>query len=356
MPIYAAANPLPLGQTNRNLQQPWTEKYRPNEFDKIVLDPLNRRLFYNIIQYRLFPNLLLYGPGGTGKTTTAMALVRAWYKAYPIQQTVTMSSVNSLGIPVIVLNASDDRGIDVIRNQIQQFAQSQNMFGDGYKFVILDEVDAMTKTAQNALKIILQTSAPNVRFCLICNYISRIDDSLRNEFICVRFNQLPPTDIFRFIRNIADAEKVNITDTEIQSVQKLYNADIRSMVNFIQLHQYCNTKEVQAPSSSTEVTTGSSEAGTSFRIIVDQTWEELRALIKGRTPGGHSPSIKQWMYTTAEKYNADILSLCGQYYMYVLTQYPAEATPELLTHMTKVIHSDPESNIDVVVDYFVHTL
>jgi DNA polymerase III delta prime subunit len=80
------------------------------------------------------------------------------------------------------------------------------MFDVGMKFVILDEVDYMTKNAQHALKYLLQTCSHNVRFCLICNYISKIEESLQNEFICVRFNQLPRQDIYRFIRNITENE------------------------------------------------------------------------------------------------------------------------------------------------------
>jgi DNA polymerase III delta prime subunit len=318
-------------QQEREKQQPWTEKYRPTDFSDIVLDPLNRQLFANIIQYKIFPNLLLYGPGGTGKTTTAMALVHSWFRAN--QKTNHM--------PMIVLNASDDRGIDVIRNQIQQFAQSKNMFEDGYKFVILDEVDAMTKTAQNALKIILQTSMSNVRFCLICNYISRIDDSLRNEFISVRFHQLPPTDIFRFIRKIADAEKVNITNEEIYAVQKLYNADIRSMINFIQLHQYCN--------SSTNAPT----------IIVDQTWEELLTIINTATATKEDKedAIRTWIYQISTTHNIEPQSLCLQYFMYMLINYPEQScTQSYLDNIETIVHTEPESDMTTVVDFFIYTI
>lgn len=333
--------------TQREVQQPWTEKYRPTGFSDIVLDPLNRQLFANIIKHRIFPNLILYGPGGTGKTTTVMALIHSWYNTNMVTSSNIFINKSVNHMPVIVLNASDDRGIDVIRNQIQQFAQSKNMFDSGYKFVILDEVDAMTKTAQNALKIILQTSMPNVRFCLICNYISRIDDSLRNEFISVRFQQLPPTDIFRFIRKIADSEKVNITDAEICAIQKLYNADIRSMINFIQLHQYCNATAVSAPA-----------------ILVDQTWEELHSIVQEQNKiqiqnksqlQNRTLKIKQWMHTTSANYNVDLQSLCTQYFMYMLTKYPEiSCNTDYLQKVEMIVHSEPESDINTVVDFFVN--
>ena len=87
----------------------------------------------------------------------------------------------------IHLNASDDRGIDIIRNQINSFVNTKSLFGNGLKFVILDEVDYMTKNAQKALRYLIQQYSNNIRFCLICNYISKIDLSLQNEFVRIRF-------------------------------------------------------------------------------------------------------------------------------------------------------------------------
>ena len=138
---------------------PWVEKYRPTCFDDIVLDDMNRTILTNIVETNTFPNLLLYGPPGTGKTTTIINLVQAYQERY--QQ-------KSKGL-MIHLNASDERGIDVIRTQIAQFVNSKSLFVRGLKIVILDEVDYMTKNAQQALKYLLQEFSNNVRFCLICN-------------------------------------------------------------------------------------------------------------------------------------------------------------------------------------------
>jgi DNA polymerase III delta prime subunit len=206
---------------------PWVEKYRPTQFEDIVLDPLNRNLFENIINKNYFPNLLFYGPPGTGKTTTIINLINEYQIKY--------GKKNKSNI--IHLNASDERGIDIIRNQINQFVKSMNLFETGLKFVILDEVDYMTKNAQQALKYLLQTSTYNVRFCLICNYISKIDTSLKNEFISVRFNQLPKIDVYNFLKVILMKENIQLSDEIIDTIQKMYNSDIRSMINFIQLNQ-----------------------------------------------------------------------------------------------------------------------
>jgi len=211
----------------------WVEKYRPTNFNDIVLSPNNRKIFKNIIDMNYFPNLLFYGPPGTGKTTTIINLINEYQTRY--------SKINSSTI--IHLNASDERGIDIIRNQINQFVKSMNLFETGLKFVILDEVDYMTKNAQQALKYILQTSIHNVRFCLICNYISKIDESLKNEFICIRFNQLPPEYICNFLQNIVVKEGISLKPSTIQSIQKMYGSDIRSMINFIQLNQNLNIED-----------------------------------------------------------------------------------------------------------------
>ena len=138
---------------------------------------------------------------------------------------------------IIHLNASDDRGIDIIRNQINQFVNSKNLFGKGVKFVILDEVDYMTKNAQQALKFLIQECSNNIRFCLICNYISKIDYSLQNEFVKLCFNELPQCDILNFIKIIVEQEKINVSLNTLKIIQKTYNSDIRSMINYIQSNQ-----------------------------------------------------------------------------------------------------------------------
>ena len=203
---------------------PWVEKYRPTNFDDIVLEPLNRTLLTNIIETNNFPNLLFYGPPGTGKTTTIINLINAYQEK---------NGQKRKGLK-IHLNASDDRGIDIIRNQIKTFVDTKTLFGKGIKFVILDEVDYMTKNAQQALRYLIQQYINDIRFCLICNYISRIDMSLQNEFVRLRFCQLPKKDISHFLLDIVNKEGINITQNQLSSIQNYFKSDIRSMINYIQ--------------------------------------------------------------------------------------------------------------------------
>jgi replication factor C subunit 3/5 len=235
---------------NKNNCIPWVERFRPKHFHDIVLDGYNKKILQNIIDTSYFPNLLLYGPPGTGKTTTIINLINSY------QEKLNQKNKDLM----IHLNASDERGIDIIRNQINQFVSSKPLFNQGMKFVVLDEVDYMTKNAQQALKYLLQNYSNSVRFCLICNYISKIEEGLQNEFLKLRFNQLPEKDIIKFLKNISINENLQLTDINIQQIQKLYKSDIRSMINFMQSNHYIGLNN--------------------FRIIDNDIWETLYNQLK----------------------------------------------------------------------------
>ena len=261
---------------------PWVEKYRPTDFKNIVLNETNKIIFNNILDTNFFPNLLLYGPPGTGKTTTIINLINDYQKQHNQQ---------NKGL-IIHLNASDERGIDIIRNQISQFVNSQPLFSRGLKFVVLDEVDYMTKCAQQALKHLLQNYNKNVRFCLICNYISKIEESLQNELLHIRFNQLPTDDILDFLNKINKLENLNIPIFKLKHIQKIYKFDIRSMINYIQSnHLSINHHE----------------------IITDNSWETL---FDKFTINKHIAD--QYINFMSKKYNLNISILINNFIKYIL--------------------------------------
>jgi len=105
------------------------------------------------------------------------------------------------------------------------------------KFIILDEVDYMTKTAQQALRYLLQTYTENVRFCLICNYISRIDIELQNELLKIHFHELPRAFVYRFLQDICEKENLILEEDSLRKIQDIYKSDLRSMINFLQINQ-----------------------------------------------------------------------------------------------------------------------
>ena len=303
-----------MEQTIENI--PWVEKYRPTTFDNIVLDKSNRIVFENILTTGYFPNLLFYGPPGTGKTTTIMNLISEYNNQY---------NKGSKGT-VIHLNASDERGIEIIRNLIYQFVRTNNFFNKGLKFVILDEVDYMTKNAQHALKYLLQTSLYNVRYCLICNYISKVDDSLKNEFICIRFNQLPKTDIHTFIKQITQKENIDIDEDTIEKIQTMYNSDIRSMINFIQLHQSHEILQTN--------------------IITPSVWENMNNILENNDIN----NINEFIHTTSIRYNIDKKTIIKQYYNYIIRNHPEKITIKFLNQVEIILHND-NSNINNTINY-----
>lgn len=297
---------------------PWVEKYRPTEFDKIVLDPLNKKIMENILDLNHFPNLLFYGPPGTGKTTTIINLVNAYQEKY---------NQKNKGL-MIHLNASDERGIDVIRNQINSFVNSTGLFTKGLKFVILDEVDYMTKNAQQALKYLLQSYSKNVRFCLICNYISRIDESLQNEFIRLRFNQLPEREIVKFLKNISINENINIDDKIILSIQKLYKSDIRSMINYMQ---------------STQDTLGN------INVVDNDVWEQLTLMFVNKK---NKREIIQRFYIISDKYNIELKNLIKDYINFIIRYKPFYIDSKFLDFIEFIMHIN-EPNINYLINYTV---
>jgi replication factor C subunit 3/5 len=296
---------------------PYVELYRPKNFENIVLDPLNKQILKNIIETSYFPNLLFYGPPGTGKTTTIINLINAY------QTKLNMKNKDL----IIHLNASDERGIDIIRNQINYFVNSKPLFHTGMKFVILDEVDYMTKNAQQALRYLLQNYSNNVRFCLICNYISKIDEGLQNEFIRLRFNQLPKDDIVSFLKYISDSEKLNISLKSLSAIQKLYKSDIRSMINFMQSNQ--------------DIINFDSKDESSICIIDNDIWENIIEKIKKREK---IENICSYVHLISIKYNIDKKNIIKDFLNYIIRSKPQSTTPEFLNFVENLMHSQNLNN------------
>mgnify|MGYP001166583804 CR=1 FL=1 len=288
---------------------PWVEKYRPTSFDNIVMDPNNKQILQSIISTNYFPNLLLYGPPGTGKTTTIINLVNTFQEKH---------NQKNKGL-VIHLNASDERGIDTIRNQINQFVNSKSLFSNGTKLVILDEVDYMTKNAQQALKNLLRGIDGNVRFCLICNYITRIDESLQNEFMRLRFNQLPKDAIIQFLAQISRAENLMLSDNTLASIQDLYKSDIRSMINYMQSNQNVPGKH---------------------KVVSNDLWNDFTNILCGEN---YVSKSSEFLDDISNNYNIETKHLIKHYLNYIIRHKVNLVTFEMMKFMEFIMHMQ-ESN------------
>jgi len=212
---------------------PRIEKYRPANLSEVeghhdILATINK-----FVDTNRLPHLLLYGPPGTGKTSTILALARRIYGAENMRQMV------------LELNASDDRGIDVVREQIKTFASTKQIFTmasssgartalAGYKLIILDEADAMTNTAQMALRRIMEKYTANTRFCIIANYAHKLSPALLSRCTRFRFSPLKEADIRHLVERVIDDEKVKMLPAATDALVTLSKGDMRRALNVLQ--------------------------------------------------------------------------------------------------------------------------
>lgn len=167
------------------------------------------------------PHLLLYGPPGTGKTSTVLAIAKKLNG--PNYQSTTLE-----------LNASDDRTISMVRDQIKDFASTKKIMDSGLKLIILDEADAITSEAQAALRRIMEKYSKNTRFCLMCNHVNKIIPAIQSRCTRFRFGPLGEAQVKEKLQMIIELEGVNITEDGIKAVVTLGGGDMRRNLNILQ--------------------------------------------------------------------------------------------------------------------------
>jgi replication factor C subunit 3/5 len=200
---------------------PWVEKYRPDKIEDIISHDQNIETIKKLLESNSLPHLLFHGSSGTGKTSTIMALSKKIYG-------------NNYRLMVMKLDASDDRGINSVREDIKGFAEKSNMFQKGIKLIILDEADSMTFDAQFALRRIIEKYSASVRFCLICNYENKIIPAIRSRCANFRFSNIDIKHIQYKLNNIAVSEKLTFEPNVIHTISTLAKGDLRKAINLLQ--------------------------------------------------------------------------------------------------------------------------
>ncbi len=212
---------------------PWAEKYRPNNISKVIYHDKITKAIVNYMDHNKLPHLLFYGPPGTGKTTTIIAVAKQYYK-------------EDFENMILVLNASEERGIETVRNRIKQFVITkgipENSETPSFKLIILDEIDAMTEDAQAILRKVIEKYVSNVRFCFICNYLKKINPAIQSRCVIFRFNPIPFDNMYDFVIHICKKENMKITSNAIKLIIKRSNGDMRKLLNILQsVNMYLDT-------------------------------------------------------------------------------------------------------------------
>jgi len=189
----------------------WTEKYRPTTVDELAADQEVKNFLVEVICKQDIPNMLLYGRPGTGKNSIVNVIL------------------NNIRCSKLVINASEERGIDTIRDKVLAFATSA-AWGNTLKIVVLNEADGLNYTAQDSLRELMETSSKYCRFILTCNSINRINDAIRSR--CAEFEtHIEPIDAAKRLVEILDNEEVNYTEDYILGVVKKFGSDLRKIIN-----------------------------------------------------------------------------------------------------------------------------
>jgi len=204
------------------MNEVWVEKYRPKSLDEIVgQDGVIERL-KSYVKTMNMPHLMFAGPAGTGKTTSALALTKEMFG-------------ENWKINFHELNASDERGIDVVRNKIKAFARTAPIANTPFKVIFLDEADSLTPDAQAALRRTMEKYTNTCRFMLSCNYSSKIIDPIQSRCAVFRFKSLNADEVKKYLRRIAMSEKLEVTEDGMDALLYVAKGDLRRATNIMQV-------------------------------------------------------------------------------------------------------------------------
>ena len=206
----------------KEMKEIWIEKYRPRSLKEVVGQKEITDRLQSYVRSKNLPHLMFAGSPGTGKTTCALALAKELFGEGWKDNFVEM-------------NASDERGIDVVRGKIKEFARTSPIGGAGFKIIFLDEADALTNDAQSALRRTMERYSAICRFIISCNYSSKIIEPIQSRCAVFRFRQLKMEDVKKYLQQIAKVEKLEVAEDALDALVHVANGDMRKAVNSLQV-------------------------------------------------------------------------------------------------------------------------
>ena len=208
--------------SNNDYEVMWVEKYRPKTLDEIVNQKSVVERLKGFVKKGSLPHLLFSGPPGTGKTSAILALANEIFGPELAQYNV------------LELNASDERGIKTVREDIKEFARTAPVGGASFKIIILDEADNLTSDAQQALRRTMERYVKTSRFALLCNYPSKIIEPIQSRCAIFRFSPLSKEDVVKKLKQICNSEKLTISDDVLEEIYYIAEGDLRKAINLLQ--------------------------------------------------------------------------------------------------------------------------
>jgi len=285
----------------------WTEKYRPENFSDIYgQDEIVKRVKAFIEQQNM-PHLLFSGPAGIGKTSLALVIAKQLFQGSWHQN-------------FLELNASDERGIDIVRNKVKDFARTRAIGDVPFKVIYLDESDALTKEAQQALRRTMENYTKTCRFILACNYSSKIIDPIQSRCAVFHFKPLKKEDIFKLIQKIAEQENLKVDPEAQEALYQISGGDCRKLENVLQSSAVVSTHITKDLVYSLASAARPKEINEVLNLALQQKFIESRnKLIDTMLQHGLSglDIIKQiqreiWNLKISDPLKVQLISYCGE--------------------------------------------
>ncbi|KAJ5555623.1 ATPase AAA-type core [Penicillium sp. DV-2018c] len=336
--------------------QPWVEKYRPKTLDDVAAQDHTTQVLRRTLQASNLPHMLFYGPPGTGKTSTILALAKSLFGPALYRSRI------------LELNASDERGIAIVRDKVKNFARAQLSQPTGldaayraqypcppFKIIILDEADSMTQDAQSALRRTMETYSRITRFCLVCNYVTRIIEPLASRCSKFRFKMLDNSAAGSRIAHIAAEEGLRLEDGVVDTLIRCGEGDLRRAITYLQSAARLvgatktGVRDADDDEEMVDVGGGGGEAG----VITIRTIEEIAGVVPDGVVDGlveaMQPKSGGSVYEAVSRVITDLVAdgwsatqLLGQLYKRVVF---SEAIPDIQKNKIVMLFSEMDKRL-----------